>query len=184
MKREVIVFIILLGVFLAIGCTESNSEGVNVSDTSTTGEDMLSTEPEDVATTAGEMTNIVPRTETEADRNKKTQDVRGTVINNQGEVYGTIGADQLPATIWMDSSMSRGVVISDYRIDEQGNARLNLENIGIEIAGVRVGATFSNYMSFDPQGPGYHIWEGYGDEVTLLCPNGETPKNIVIEIKE
>lgn len=180
--------------FLAIGCTESNSEGVNVSDTSTNGEDVLSTKPEDVATTAGEMTNIFPRKATEADYDTKTQDIDGIIIDNQKGLLGTIDIDQIPVTVWMDESMSQGVIITDYRIEveepSKHNAgymefKLNLECVGIHVVDICMGTVIPSSTVFDPRfGSHYIIYEGHPRDAIISCRDDELPEKIVIDIRD
>lgn len=162
----------------AIKTIDNASVTKTVTATETTGEEAVETAG------TGDMTNIVPRAAVEEDYLTRTEDINGIIVNNQGEISGTISVDQIPATILIDGSMSKSIIITNYIIDEEGDVRLNFINNGIGIADIRFGATFPSATRFDPRTPGLNIYNGHEKEVIISCPNNELPEKIVVRINE
>lgn len=177
------VALLFIAVVMLTTSTQSSSETItsvvnNPVSTLPNGEETVETAG------TGEMTNIIPRAETEIEHSKKTQDVEGIVIDELGEAYGTININQVPTTIWMDDSMSQGVAINGYAINEQGDVELDLENMGTETIHLRIGAVFPSSTRFNPQGPEHHIGAGYTRKAVVTLSNGELPNRIVVQIRQ
>lgn len=126
MKREVIVFILLISAFLAIGCTESNSgEQTTISDTSTSGSDL--------EVNADGVTEIVPREASEGEINSIFEDpskLNNAIFtsNEYGDIF--VGASiSLPAIVYLNDDKQEGVLI-EGPYEKNGGLYLEMTNIG------------------------------------------------------